>query len=86
MFTLKMGQRGTWGNQGGPTMPPHHVVARPQDRPRQGMVWGPPGPPLAPPPTTSLSLPTKHTTPAQTRVLAGCARDFRSLCSAHLFC
>ena len=41
MFMHKMGQRGTWGNPGGPTMPPHHVVARPHARPRQGMVWGP---------------------------------------------
>jgi hypothetical protein len=34
-----MGQRGTWNNLGGPTMPPHHMVAR--ARPRHGMLWAP---------------------------------------------
>jgi hypothetical protein len=28
-FYVKMGQRGTWETLGGPTMPPHHMVARP---------------------------------------------------------
>ena len=41
MFMHKMGQRGTWGNPGGPTMPPHHVVARPGSWPRHGRVWAP---------------------------------------------
>jgi hypothetical protein len=36
-----MGQRGTWDTPGGPTMPPHHMVARAKARPRHGMVWGP---------------------------------------------
>ena len=36
-----MGQRGTWGNPGRPTMPPHHVVARPGLGARHGMAWGP---------------------------------------------
>jgi hypothetical protein len=43
MFTLKMGQRGTWGNPGGPTMPPHHVVA--QATPGRAVAWC--GAPLA---------------------------------------
>jgi hypothetical protein len=36
-----MGQRGTWDTPGGPTMPPHHMVARAKARPRRGMVWAP---------------------------------------------
>ena len=36
-----MRQRGTWGCPEGPTMPPHHVLARGTPWPRQGQVWGP---------------------------------------------
>jgi hypothetical protein len=52
----KMGQRGTWDTLGGPTMPPHHMVARPG--PGRVVAWcGAPDPPLTSPPSTSLSLP-----------------------------
>ena len=75
MFMYKMGQRGTWDNPGGP--PCHHTMWwRGHKLGHAKAGCGPPGPPLAPPPATSLSLPTKHTTPAQTRVLAVLARDF----------
>ena len=57
-------------------MPPHHPTARQGCGPRRGMVWAPPGPPLTHLPLISFSLPTKHTTIAQTRVLAALARDF----------
>jgi hypothetical protein len=33
----KLGQRGTWDTSGGPTMPPHHMVAQP--RPGRAMAW-----------------------------------------------
>jgi hypothetical protein len=39
----KMGQRGTWDTSGGPTMPPHHMVARPG--PGRAVAWC--GDPLA---------------------------------------
>jgi hypothetical protein len=39
----KMGQRGTWDTPGGPTMPPHHMVARP--KPGRAVAWF--GAPLA---------------------------------------
>jgi hypothetical protein len=56
-----MGQRSTWNNPGGPTMPPHHLVARPM--PGRAVAWcGPPGSPLTSPPATPHSLP-KNTTP-----------------------
>jgi hypothetical protein len=45
-------------------------------RPRRGMVWGPPDPPLNSPPATSLSLPKYLHSIAQTQVLAILARDF----------
>jgi len=62
-------------DQGDP--PGHHTP------PRRGggqaapcLVWGPPGPPLTHLSPTPFSLPTIHTTIAQTRVLAALARDF----------
>jgi hypothetical protein len=75
-----LGQRGTWETPGGPTMPPHHMVARPG----LGHAVGPPGPPLTSPPATSLSLPKYLHSLAQTRVPAVLAHDFQSPCSAHL--
>jgi hypothetical protein len=57
-----MGQRGTWDTPRGPTMPPHHMVAR--SRPGRAVAWC--GAPLAldlffhlP----FLSLPRENTTP-----------------------
>jgi hypothetical protein len=47
-----------------------------EGRPRPALVWGPPGPPLTHLSPTPFSLPTIHTTIAQTRVLAALARDF----------
>ena len=41
MFLHKMGQRGTWEDPGGPTMPTHHVWAQPAPWSRLGMVRGP---------------------------------------------
>jgi hypothetical protein len=32
-----MGQKGTWDTPGGPTMPPHHMVARPG--PGRAVAW-----------------------------------------------
>jgi hypothetical protein len=85
IFMSNLGQRGTWDTPGGPTMPPHHMVARPW--PGRVVAWcGPPGPPLTSPPATSLSLPKYLHSIAQTRVLAVLAHDFRSPCSAQLCC
>ena len=86
MFSRKMGQRATWDDPGGPTMPPHLVWAWPGSWPRLDMVWGPPGPSLTLPPTTASSLPAKLFHLAQSRVLAVLPRKFRSPCSAHPFC
>ena len=55
------------------TTRPHGAV---EGRPRPALVWGPPGPPLTHLSPTPFSLPTIHTTIAQTRVLAAHARDF----------
>ena len=44
--------------------------------PRPGMVRDPPGAPLSGIPPHPFSLPTKHSTIAQTRVLAVLARNF----------
>ena len=41
MFLHIMWQRGTWDDLGGPTMPAHHMVERPQAKPRRGKVWAP---------------------------------------------
>jgi hypothetical protein len=49
----KIGQRDTWDTPGGPTMPPHHMVARPG--PGRDVVWC-----GAPWPSTDLS--TNHFT------------------------
>ena len=55
------------------TTRPHGAV---EGRPRPALVWGPPGPPLTHLSPTPFSLPTIHTTIAQTRVLAALARNF----------
>ena len=55
------------------TTRPHGVV---EGRPCPALVWGPPGPPLTHLSLTPSSLLTKHTTIAQTRVLAALARNF----------
>ena len=76
MFSRKMGQRATWADPGGATMPPHLVWARPGSWPRLDMVWGPPGPSLTLPPTTASPCTKKHFHLAQTRDLAVLPRDF----------
>jgi hypothetical protein len=70
-----MGQRGTWDTPRGPTMPPHHMVAR--SKLGRAMAWL--GAPLA----LHLLLhrpftlsPKKHHSIAQTHVLAVLAHDF----------
>ena len=50
----------------------HHGAV--EVRPRPVLVWGPPGPPLTHLSLTPFSLPTIHTTIAQTRVLAALAQ------------
>jgi hypothetical protein len=68
-------QRGTWDTLGGPTMTPHHMVARPG--PGHAVAWcGAPSPPLTSPPATLFSYPKYIHSMAQTRVLAVLARDF----------
>ena len=58
-----MGQRGTWGNPGGPTRAGTPCGGAAQAWAAPGMVWGPPGPPLIPLSSHSaLSLPKKHIT------------------------
>ena len=83
MFLRKMGREPPGMTQGG-----HHATT-----PCVGTAWllaapghgvGPPGPPLALPPTAASSLPTKHFHLVQTRVFAVLPREFQSPCSAHL--
>jgi hypothetical protein len=57
-----MGQRGTWNNPGGPTMPPHHLVAR--ARPGRASAWcGAPWPSTYSSTCHSTVSPKKNTTP-----------------------
>ena len=72
----------TRGTHHAPT--PHGGAAGPW--PRQGMVWGPPGPPPLLPPTTSSSCPTKDIFIQKLVFLLFIFHGFWSTCSAHLCC
>ena len=73
---VKKRHNGTWEDPGGPTLPPHHVVAWGPSWPRQGQVRDPLALHLLHLLPLSLPFDQKLSTIAQTRVFAVLHCDF----------